>query len=454
MTGPSVGVADMAMARERRQDIQTTLLTQYKTTLISFTLNVMGAVKVFPLSQRTYYEGKALITNQCTAYGLPIVHTQEVLEDTGYECFFVVNAPAQKVKQALCNLENDCALGRLFDMDVIDVTGAKVSRLSLGLAGRKCLLCGNNAFICSRSRAHSLPLLLERTCEMMWDYFADQYGSNVANLAVRALFREVLATPKPGLVDRKNTGAHTDMDVHTFERSALALMPYFVQFTLHGIDHCTQTPAQVFESLRPLGIKAELAMRRATGGVNTHKGIIFSLGILCCGLGMLYGTQTPYSQKALQDICKQLSAPLAVDFETIQSQGAISHGEQLYLRYGLRGVRGEALDGYPHLYDLAYPRFTQLLGKGLSLNDAGVLTLVDIIAHTEDSNIVSRSDYRTMEAVATQLRDLTKTPLEDQAYLSILQALDEAFIAKNISPGGSADLLAMTYFLYFLETEA
>lgn len=451
IVGPSVGVQDMAQARDRRMEIQQQLLAAYQTTLVSFSLNIMGPVKAFPLAQRTYQEGKGLIINQCTAYGFAVSHTQEVAADTGYECFFVVNAPAKKVKQVLCALEEDCSLGRLFDMDVLDVDGQKISRLSLGFSGRKCLLCNNNAFICGRSRAHSLDALLERSCHIMWDYFAYQYATKLADLAVRALLREVLATPKPGLVDRRNTGAHTDMDVHTFERSALALLPYFVQFALYGIEHRHQPPEVILQGLRPLGIKAELAMRKATGGVNTHKGIIFSLGILTCALGM--GYETPYSQQQLQETTKTLCASLDQDFQAIAIQGAISHGEKIYVSHGIRGVRGEAMDGFPTLYQVAYPRFLALRQQGLTMNDAGVITLVDIIVNTQDTNILARADYQTMEAVRAQLGQICQTPLEQQDYYAVLEELDQQFIQRNISPGGSADLLAMTYFMYFLEKE-
>ncbi|WP_409966974.1 triphosphoribosyl-dephospho-CoA synthase CitG [Bengtsoniella intestinalis] len=453
IVGPQVGVAEMAQAKERRVEVQQQLLSTFQTTLISFTLNIMGPTKVFPLAEKTFEEGKTLIVNQCTAYGLPVIHEQELRATTGNECFFVVKAPAKKVKAALCALEQDCSLGRLFDMDVLDVDGQKQSRLTLGIPSRTCLLCNNNAFICGRSRSHSIELLLERVCQMMWDYFAYQHATKLANVAVRALLREVLATPKPGLVDRQNTGAHADMDIHTFERSALALMPYFVQFALYGIDHCGQDGQGLLQGLRPLGIKAELAMRKATQGVNTHKGAIFSMGLLTCALGVLYGKQLPYSQGQLRLELKALSASLEADFQNVTMETATSHGERLYAQHGLRGVRGEAIDGFPHLFDLAYPRFYALRNQGMTLNDAGIITLIDIIANVEDSNIVARSDYATMQKIAMRLRQDCQIPLEEQDYLAYIHSLDQQFTAKNISAGGSADLLAMTYFLYFLEKE-
>lgn len=451
--GESIELSRMLNARERRTELQQQLLARNGVPLISFTLNIAGPVKVFPMAVNTFEEGLHLILCQCKAYRLPILEKAETRESTGYECFLSVNAPARQIKEALCLLEESSSLGRLFDIDVLDVDGRKISRTDLGLPERTCLICGNPAAVCSRSRAHSVDALLTRTCQIIWDYFAEKYASETASIAARALLYEVLATPKPGLVDKRNSGAHRDMDIFTFESSALALIPYFKAFVHDGIDHTGDSPEAVLPGIRPVGIQAEIAMLHATGGVNTHKGIIFSLGILCAALGRLYGRQEPYSREALREECRQIAAPLAKDFDGLTEDTAVSHGERLYAEYGVRGVRGEAIDGFPALFSVALPRFQELREKGLDLNDAGVVTLLSIMAESMDTNIICRSSYKEAGEIQSRLRALILTQPERQDYHRILEALDEEFIQRNISPGGSADILALTYFLCFLEQE-
>lgn len=268
----------------------------------------------------------------------------------------------------------------------------------------------------------------------------------MAQLATQALLQEVGATPKPGLVDRWNTGAHQDMDIHTFHRSAQALEPYFAQFVRCGMDHGHLSPGGLFPLTRPIGMEAEGAMLEATGGVNTHKGVIFSLGVLTTALGYLKGRELPDSVEELRLVCRDMTQTLGQDFQGLTLETARTNGEKLYVRHGIRGIRGEALDGYPALFDVALPWFERYLGQGKSPNDAGVLTLLHIMAQTQDSNIIARSDYGTMEVMQQDVRAYLATDKGD--YLDYLTGLDAQFIAKNISPGGSADVLALTYFIH------
>ena len=262
-----------------------------------------------------------------------------------------------------------------------------------------------------------------------------------------ALLYEVAATPKPGLVDRDNSGSHKDMDFYTFQSSAVSLNQFFEEFTLLGIRNCRRPPEQVFSLIRPVGIQAEGVMLAATKGVNTHKGMIFSLGLFCCVLGYLKGSQIPFSQEAFIRTCSQMTCHLLEDFDGITAENAKTAGERLYALYGVTGIRGEAAKGYPTVFHIALPAFRRYKSQGLSANDAGVLTLLHIIAGSQDTNIIARSDYETMTRIRAQIQELLDSGLEKQDYLSIIRDLDREFIKKNISPGGSADMLALTYFI-------
>lgn len=453
LNGPRVELSQMLEARERRVWLQQAILKAYPVTLVSFTLNIAGPIKVFPLAVRSYEEGLELIRCQCKAWGLPIVHTQEVRESSGYECFLSVDAPALKVKEILSHLEGQISLGRLFDMDVLDTDGQKLSRTQLGLPERTCLVCGRPAFECSRARKHSLDDILRQTVSIMWDYFAHRYAVKVSTTAARALLYEVLSTPKPGLVDKRNSGSHKDMDIATFETSAVTLLPYLRQFVLYGVDHCQGDPASFLHDLRPMGIQAEIDMLRATGGVNTHKGILFSIGILLCALGVCYGQEALPNRAKLRKLCAAIAAPINGELAHITPENARSHGELLYVQHGVLGARGEAANGFPGLFETALPVMDKLLEDGLSLNDVGVITLLHIMAEVQDTNIISRSSYPRMVELQTQLKALLALPLSPAQLVEEAEKMDRQFIAENISPGGSADLLALSYLVRFLEDQ-
>ena len=429
MEGKRVELPAMLEARERRAFLQMQLIRRYKKALISFTLNIAGPVKVFPLSVRTFEEGLRLIRICCGEYGIPVLHEEILREYTGFEAFLSVDADPSYVKKVLTSLEDDHSLGRLFDIDIIRPDLSKVSRKELGKEERRCLICGGPAFVCSGRRLHRVEELQERTVQIMWDYFAFRFADDTAMTACRALLYEVMATPKPGLVDRDNTGAHDDMDIFTFETSALALLPYFRRFVSYGIEQAGKEARDLLAGIRPVGREADLAMLRATGGINTHKGAVFSVGILCPVM------------KELTDLK-----------ESREGERKLTHGEELYLKYGIGGVRMETALGYPALFETALPELRRLVSLGFSLNDAGVLTLMKILSETDDTSLISRCGYEKACAYRKKAGELTAEGLEGMDYERILRDLDREMIRDHASPGGSADLLAMTYFLYFMET--
>lgn len=443
LIGPRAELPQVLDAREKRAERQGALLAMHPVTLVSFTLNIAGPVKVFPLTRWAFQEGICRIRDLCHSYGFSMVHTEETKKDTGWEAFFCVDAPAEKVKAALTALEEEDPLGRLFDLDVLDGQGRKLAREDLGLPGRTCLICGSPVFRCSRARAHTLRAVQERTCQILEEAYLKKRREELARAAVMALLREVQTTPKPGLVDLANTGAHRDMDASTFQKSALALEPYFREFADYEPE---LSPEKLLPGLREIGIRAERAMRSATGGVNTHKGVIFSMGILLAALGRWNGWEERPDRKGLREMCRRIAAPLAADFAHLEG---VSHGEQLYLRHGVRGARGEALAGFPALFETALPALDKY--KGAGWNEAGVVTLLHIMAEVEDSNMIARSSPQR----AAELRREIGEKLARKARLRELTAwaaeLDDRITKENISPGGSADILALACFVSALE---
>lgn len=317
----------------------------------------------------------------------------------------------------------------------------------MGLGQRRCLICDEAAQICGRSRAHSVQQLQDKTEELLETGLNQADSRKIAALAVQALLYEVGTTPKPGLVDRVNSGSHRDMDFFTFQASAAALWPYFQQCALTGMETKTLPPRQSFDALRRPGLLAEGEMLEATGGVNTHKGAIFSLGILCAALGRVGGAAWQDPAAVLAE-CAFLTAGLTEeDFHGLTEETARTAGQKLYLRHGITGVRGQAEAGFPAVGQVGLPKLKEGLAEGLSLNDAGCAALLAMMASSVDTNLISRSDYETQQRIAAEIGAL----LEKEPFPKAerLKELDEGFIRKNLSPGGTADLLAMVYLLYF-----
>jgi len=176
------------------------------------------------------------------------------------------------------------------------------------------------------------------------------------------------------------------------------------------------------------------------------------MAIMNGSLGYLYANDIPYSPDQLLAINRQLVADVLADFRNVRVENARTNGERLYALYGMKGVRGEALSGYDTVLNTALPVLKRCLDSGASINDAGVMALLQIMACSEDTNIVNRSSYQEMKEIQNQIKVKLANPSTNcQELLSYSETLDQDFIRRNISPGGSADLLALAYFIYLYE---
>ncbi len=263
----------------------------------------------------------------------------------------------------------------------------------------------------------------------------------IGRLALEALIAEAEATPKPGLVDQDGSGAHKDMDLALLCRSAAVLGQYFTRFAAMGQREENGAPPDITR-LRPLGLEAERAMLETTGGVNTHRGAIFTLGVF----SYLAGRFPDHDAAALCADAALLCRGLCQELPRAQG-----HGAQAYRTYGARGPRGEAEDGYPAVRTLALPVFEAALARGLPENDALTWTLLHLISGTEDTNLLHRggADGAAYARAAAQALIARHDPL-NASYIPALRALDRDFSCRNLSPGGSADLLAAARFLHTL----
>ncbi len=400
----NVTLEDILRARDARADAQRRLLQVHRLPLVSFTMNIAGPVKSSPLIELAFDAGLVAL---CSALGQPV--TAEIIRPaTGCEALLVYDRPAAVLKAACLTLETAAPIGRLYDLDVLDTDGSKLSRPE----PRTCLICGGPVTVCSRSRAHGLDAIVGRTHEILADFAAGY----LAGLAAKALTEEVRLTPKPGLIDERNNGAHSDMDLPLFLRSIDALTPYFRQITalsLSGADAA---------ALQAAGLEAEAAMFRTTGGVNTHKGALFSFSVLLAALG-----------RYLSDGGDVFAHAAALAAELTPPQD--THGAAVTLRHQVGGARSEALAGFP----------TARKAAALLQTHDPLTALLWLMAHTEDTNLYHRGGAEGATFVKEQAAAILAAPPEQRAALAL--AMDDTLIDRWLSPGGSADLLALALFL-------
>lgn len=260
----------------------------------------------------------------------------------------------------------------------------------------------------------------------------------VALSALKCLLLELETWPKPGLVSHIDSGSHTDMNASTFRASALAISPYFQAMATagaHGGD---------MSWLRTIGMQAESAMLQATAGVNTHRGAIFGLGLLCAAAGARsYGRV---------DAKMSLGATVATLWGDQILDGPVllhSHGSRARLKFGAGGARREAALGFPSVYQIGLPalrRAHRIYPRRAEA--ARVETCFELIAKVEDTNLLhrgGRDGLRHAQRAARQF--IEHGGVGSPVWRAHAQAVHRDFVARDLSPGGSADLLAFTLFV-------
>lgn len=449
-------VLDFREDRKRRQE---ELLARYcrgkdnaPAALVSLSLNIPGEYKHFPWALRSFRGEMDFFSLTLKAEGIGILHRERIEKNCGYTGFIVAAAAGDRVKTAGTWVEEHHGMGRLFDIDVFDGGGKKISRREGGGPGRPCLICGGDPFCCARTGAHPPEELTEAVLGIMEGGLRKKLEEDIRSAALRALLYEAAVGPKPGLVDPFHNGAHGDMDFFSFINSAAAIAPFFADCAAAGFHARKGGGADdggpaLFESLRPGGKIAEALMKEAAGGANTHRGMIFSLGVISAAYGFLFYDHEKPPQEALVNLCRSMTRNLEKDFA---GAGPPSHGEAIYHSGGITGIRGEVSQGFPGVRDYSLPLLARMLDEGLSLNDAGVVLLLGLLARTDDTNIIHRSDLQTLRAVQGDLRQFLAGNPGPKAAAEKARQLDREFIQKNISPGGSADLLGVTFFLHLL----
>lgn len=272
------------------------------------------------------------------------------------------------------------------------------------------------------------------------------FSAQIARHAIRSLYAELTLYPKPGLVSLVDNGSHTDMTASTFMRSLFSLRHYFASIIAAGYHNAP------FTELKHLGIAAEQRMLAATGGINTHRGAIFCLGMLCAAIGACRAERLSLTPGHIREMLVRKWGPSLAGHT--HAEAARSHGLQVARRHGASGAREEAAAGYRSVFEIALPVLQQTLEAGRGCEAARIDALFALMAHISDTNVYHRGG----EQGASTVRQWAQTFIAAGGsahgkWREHAIRCHEMFVSMKLSPGGAADLLAATCFLHELEQD-
>ncbi len=443
-------------AREHRAQLRAQFLKQQLNTL-SLSLNIPGYPKSSNLISSFFAEVKKDLINYLQANRIELITKKEtlILDEAGD--FFIVpiskNAKIElkALKNLTENFETNHTLGRLIDVDIFNHLGVPIS------SGKKkaCYFCGaHSAISCMRNKRHTKQEIRDLIFSDIEKYSAITTKNNCINtlsaFASKAILYEISVSPKPGLVSFKDTGSHTDMHFFTFLNSAVSLTPFFKEFCELGYNY-TGKIATVLPKIRHIGLKAEQEMFKATGNVNTHKGIVFLFGISLFSLAKIISENTKYSDTLFRNLVIKITNGIVENELEVTLNKVTTHGELMYKTYGKigAGIRKEVAEGFPSIFKNAVPFLDENFKNHLEINEAEIqkilqTTLLHIMIQNNDSNIL----YRTNFKVLTQVKQLAKKAINSKKdYIELCNYCKE----NNISPGGSADLLSVSLLIHFVK---
>jgi triphosphoribosyl-dephospho-CoA synthase len=267
---------------------------------------------------------------------------------------------------------------------------------------------------------------------------------SIGRCALQSLHQELAAYPKPGLVSPIDSGSHRDMDAALFFRSLFSLRMYFRDIALAGIRGAP------FAVLKNLGITAEERMLKATRGVNTHRGAIFNLGLLAAAAGHCQRAAQTRKGETLGSVVRtQWGIAIRQHGELLSKQ---SHGSLMARRHGVGGALQEAAEGFPHVFEVGLPTLQRSVELGADLNSATVQCLFSLIAVLPDTNLLYRGGVPGLDfAQASARAFLDAGGIYQPDWHAQAITIHQQFVMRNLSPGGSADLLAATLFTYRLQ---
>lgn len=265
----------------------------------------------------------------------------------------------------------------------------------------------------------------------------------LADAAVAALVDEATLTPKPGLVDLRGNGAHDDLNWLLMCHSAYTLHPYFAAMAQAG--QALRDRQALRERIGALGRDAERAMMRATSGVNTHRGAIWALGLLVTAAAQDSG-------ECRADAVAMRAGALARLHDPHMPAVTGNKGALACLQHGVGGARAQAMQGFPHVTRVALPALRAARGRGATEDAARLDALLAVMAQLDDTCLLVRGGRDALDTAQQGARDvLAAGGTASEPGRRMLERLDAALLARRISPGGAADLLAAALLLDRIE---
>jgi len=396
------------------------------------------------------------------AHGISLDTTDEVKQIDEAGDFYIVPLPEGRplaAIKALAEAFEEChPLGRIIDIDLAD---RRLQPISSGKL-KQCLLCEQRAAVCMREATHTYEELQNHLIGKIRCYLADgikqQTCSRLAALALKAILYEISVSPKPGLVGRFEQGAHHDMDYFTFIDSTSVLAGHFEELALSGYTFQGEGLREALPAIRTVGLKMEAAMFSATDGVNTQKGLIFLIGLALFSAAHSIARGGTFATACCRETIAAICSDLVQNELITPTVAEQTHGKSCFHRYGLEGggIRKEAEAGLPSVFEQGLPELESAFAgmeksAGASrINRALTKVLVRLMTVTNDTNILYRKDLhtlRTIQRLAQHVLDAENPAAETERYS---QLLDYCRL-ENASPGGSADLLAVTLFFHFVQ---
>jgi len=441
-------------ARENRALLRTNIANSgFKS--LSLTLNIPGYPKSNQLLSNFFTDILAELLIFLQANRISTDSKKEILRTDEAGNFYLVplliqNSDILHIKHLTEVFEEKHKLSRLIDVDVFNLEGKPIS------SGKEksCYYCGKySAISCMRNKRHTYKEIRSKILEDITTFLKEKRKekqiNKICSLAQRALLYEISISNKPGLVCFEDPGVHTDMNFFTFLNSSSALLPFFKEFCELGYDFQGELD-KVLPQIREIGLQAEKIMFISTEQINTHKGIIFLFGISLFSITKILSENRTFTDTEFQNIVKKVGKNL-VKNELNHLKNPQTHGEKVFNKYGLQGagIRHEIENGLPTIFQTAIPYFSENLHSEVykdqtKLQRILLQGLLQIMTVNNDTNILYRSNLETLN----HIKKTAKQAISDQ---NIYKKLYDFCKTNKISPGGSADLLAVSLLLHFIK---
>lgn len=413
---------------------------------VSLSLNVPGFPKSNSIARLFFKHCLSDLRYYLRAHQVKIIEKDSLeTEDAAGNFLIAPFHPGTKgleeIKQICEKFEENHPLGRFVDVDVTDEFNQAISS---GKSKLCFFCCAKPAIECRRQNTHDIEQVrsfmfkkMERFC---MEERENSISKRIAALGLQAILTEISLTPKPGLVDKSSNGSHSDMNYQTFVNSSAAISIGFCELVRAGLSFHDANLEAALPTIRNIGLRMETSMFEATRNVNTQKGIIFLLGLSLFGCGKLYSENDHFEIDNFRNIIRLICKDIVRKELAGDVNAGLSHGEDAFQKYGFPGARGEAENGFSTVFEFGLP---QLLQVSALSEEAMIKCFLAIASNNNDTNIL----YRRGPEVLAEFRRIAKFALEsfnEANYLKVIEFCRD----EEISPGGSADLLAVSLFIW------